>query len=471
MLQVESISADEVVGDDRGTAITCRRWIEERQVTVLLSEEYHKGMLDVLPERVIRFRLPDLTIVFSNDAWAAGFGLEPADVIGRTMDELLSPAGMDELQLQLARLTPENPVAADDQPRPASNAPGRWVEWVDQLLPTGDGIEVLGVGRDVTARHITEVKLAESEARFRDLAENSADIIWRYFTYPYPHFDYISPAVHKILGHPASFFLEDFSQVLDIVDKAGKTLLARVMKGDSLPAHHDFRCRRADGSIAIVEMQARLIPGGSQGVCRDVTELRSLQENLVAAALRDPLTGLANRLLFDELLEAALTRTERSKVPVAVMFLDLDGFKSVNDTYGHDAGDVVLRETARRLLSILRATDVVARLGGDEFVIVYELNNCSPGELMARVDRSLAVPFVISENVEVRCPASIGHADTRTVGRDPAALLNAADTAMYAAKRARNRNSASRAEVALLGSSHDASGGFVRSSRGPQIGL
>jgi diguanylate cyclase (GGDEF)-like protein/PAS domain S-box-containing protein len=435
------------------------------------SEEYHKAMLDVLPERVIRFRLPDLTIVFCNDAWAAGFDLKPIDVVGRTMDELLSPSAQADLELQIARLSPENPVATDDRPRPAPNSPGRWVEWVDQLLPTSDGTEVLGVGRDVTARHIAELKLADSEARFRDLADDSADIIWRYFAKPYPHLDYISPAVDKILGHPASFFLEDFNRVLDIVDPDGKAMIIRAMEGDPLPAHHDFRCRRADGTSAIVEMQARRIRGGSQGVCRDVTELRNLQENLVALALRDPLTGLANRLLLHELLEAALARTERNKVPVAVMFLDLDGFKAVNDKHGHDAGDVVLRETARRLLSILRPADVVARLGGDEFVIVYEMNDVSPCDLMARVDRSLGLPFVISDKVEVRCPASIGHADTRTVDRDPAVLLNAADTAMYAAKRARNRLGASHAEVDPFSSPRDTSGRFVRSSRGQQIGL
>jgi diguanylate cyclase (GGDEF)-like protein/PAS domain S-box-containing protein len=406
-------------------------------VTVSVKEDYHKGMLDVLPERVIRFRVPELTIVYCNAAWATGHDLKPADAIGRTMDELLSPAALADLELQLARLSPDTPVVTDDRARPAPNAPGRWVEWVDQLLPSADGAEVLGVGRDVTARHIMEVQLAESEARFRDLADKSADIIWRYFSYPYPHFDYISPAVEKILGYPPSFFLDDFSRLLDIVDDDGKMLITRAMDGEPFPERHDFRYRRADGSIAIVEMQATSIPGGSQGVSRDVTELRNLQENLVARALRDPLTGLANRLLLDELLEAALARTERNEVPLAVVFIDLDGFKSVNDTYGHDAGDAVLRETARRLLSILRATDVVARLGGDEFVIVYELNDCSPGDLLARLDCSLGMPFVISENVEVWCPASIGHADTRTVGRDPAALLIAADTAMYDAKRAR----------------------------------
>ena len=212
---------------------------------MMLSEEYHKAMLDVLPERVIRFRLPDLTIVFCNGAWAAGHDLRPMDVIGHTMDEFLSPSARGDLELQMARLSPENPVATDDVARPAPGNPGRWVEWVDQLLPTADGTEVLGVGRDVTARHIAEVKLAESEARFRDLADSSADIIWRYFTDPHPHFDYISPAVDKILGHPASFFLEDFNRVLNIVDADGKALIVRAMDGEPLPTHHDFQCRRA----------------------------------------------------------------------------------------------------------------------------------------------------------------------------------------------------------------------------------
>ncbi|MGZ4769560.1 MAG: diguanylate cyclase [Ilumatobacteraceae bacterium] len=408
-------------------------------MTVSVKADYHKGMLDVLPERVIRFRLPDLTIIYCNDAWAAGHDLKPADVIGRTMVDLLAPAALTDLELQLARLSPDTPIVADDRARPAPNAPGRWVEWVDQLLPTADGAEVLGVGRDVTARHIAEVKLADSEARFRDLADSSADIIWRYFSYPYPHFDYVSPAVEKVLGYPPSFFLEDFSRLLDIVDDDGRMLIGRAVDGEPFPERHDFRCRRADGSSAILEMQATAIPGGVQGVSRDVTELRNLQANLVARALRDPLTGLANRLLLDELLEAALARTERTEVPVAVVFLDLDGLKTVNDTYGHDVGDAVLRETARRLLSVVRATDVVARLGGDEFVIVYELNDCSPTDLVARLDRSLRVPFVISEDLQVWCPASIGHAETHTVGRDPAALLTAADSAMYDAKRARNR--------------------------------
>jgi len=114
------------------------------------------------------------------------------------------------------------------------NAPGRWLEWVDQYLPSADGAEVLAVGRDVTERHIAELFLADSEARFRELADNSADVVWRFFSEPYPHFDYLSPSIEKILGYPASVFLDDFNRLLEILDHHGRR------------AHPPITRRRAD---------------------------------------------------------------------------------------------------------------------------------------------------------------------------------------------------------------------------------
>ena len=138
-----------------------------------------------------------------------------------------------------------------------------------------------------------------------------------------------------------------------------------------------------------------------QGVTRDVTELRRLQDRLAALALRDPLTGLANRRLLDELLDAELARTQRSEVPLAVAYIDLDGLKQVNDTYGHDAGDMVLCETARRLVAIVRGADVVARLGGDEFVVVYEPNDPSSDRLVDRIDEALVEPIEIGKGARL----------------------------------------------------------------------
>jgi diguanylate cyclase (GGDEF)-like protein/PAS domain S-box-containing protein len=403
-------------------------------------------MLDALPEQVVRYRLPDLTILYCNSSWAAWYDSEPAQVIGRKLDEFLSADGLEGLNAQLARLGPETPLVADDTIREAPNSPGKWVEWFDRYLCNADGDEeVLAVGRDVTARHIAESKLAESESRFRDLADKSADVMWRFVLQPHPHFDYMSPSVQNILGYPPSFFLDDFSRFLDILSDDDRAVIDRGFLGEPLPERSDFHFRHANGSTVIGEMEVRGIDGGLQGVGRDVTELRRLQDDLAALALRDPLTGLANRRLLKELLDADLARTQRSGVPLAVAYLDLDDFKLVNDSHGHDAGDIVLCETARRLLAIVRGADIVARLGGDEFVIVYEPNDPNSDNLIQRLEEALAAPIGVRIGIAVCCPASIGVADSRSAGYDAAALMAAADAAMYRAKRSRQRASRRRA--------------------------
>ena len=125
-------------------------------------------VLDALPERVVRYRLPDLTIVYCNTSWAAWYDLAPAVVVGRPLDGFLSDDGRAGLNLQLARLSHADPILVDPVAREAPNAPGRWVEWVDRYFAGADGDEILAVGRDVTARHIAEMRLAESEVRFRE---------------------------------------------------------------------------------------------------------------------------------------------------------------------------------------------------------------------------------------------------------------------------------------------------------------
>ncbi|MEP7115067.1 MAG: sensor domain-containing diguanylate cyclase [Ilumatobacteraceae bacterium] len=406
-------------------------------------------VLDALPERVVKYRLPDLTILYCNASWADMYGLERAQAVGRTLDTFLSADGHEGLLAQLARLSPTNPILVDETIREAPNAPGQWVEWVDRYLPGLDGAEILAVGRDVTARHIAETKLAESEGRFRDLADKSADVMWRFVLAPFAHFDYMSPSVENILGYPPEYFLEDFRRFLDILSDEDKAAIDRAFMGEPLPDLCDFHYRHANGSIVVGEMQVRAIDGGLQGVGRDVTEVRHLQASLAALALRDPLTGLANRRLLTELLDADLARTQRSGTPLAVAYLDLDDFKAVNDSHGHDAGDIVLCETAKRLLAIVRGADIVARLGGDEFVIVYEPNDPSSDNLIERLGVALAAPIDVLTGVSVSCPASIGVADSHAAGYNAAVLMAFADAAMYRVKRAHQRETGRRERDAV----------------------
>jgi diguanylate cyclase (GGDEF)-like protein/PAS domain S-box-containing protein len=403
-----------------------------------LARENVAEMLDALPERVNRFRVSDLAIVYCNAAWATQYDVEPADALGRPLTEFLSDDEMDGLHTQLELLGPDNPILVDTVARAVHNAPDKWLEWADRYLIGPDGPEVLSVGRDVTGRRDAELKLADSQARFRDLADKSADVVWRFVVEPTPHFDYVSPSVENILGYPPSYFLEDFGRMLEILDDDGRAAIERALNGKQILGQFDFHLRHANGSIVVGETRTTAVRAGLQGVSRDVTELRRLQDSMAALALRDSLTGLANRRLFKELLDADLARTQRSGLPLAIAFLDLDGFKQVNDTYGHDAGDMVLCETARRLMAIVRGADTVARIGGDEFVIVYEPNDPNSRNLVPRIDLALSEPINITPSITVRCPASIGVADSRIVGCNGAALLAAADEAMYVVKRARH---------------------------------
>lgn len=169
---------------------------------------------------------------------------------------------------------------------------------------------------------------------------------------------------------------------------------------------------------------------------RSAVEYLSAQHDLALLAKHDALTGLANRLLLRERFQDASQAALRTGTRLAVHFIDLDGFKPVNDGYGHPAGDAVLAEVARRLESSLRAEDTVARLGGDEFVILQaDVAHCSEAEMLARrVIRALSAPYPISDDISVQLSASVGIAVAPDLGLDLERLLACADAALYRSK-------------------------------------
>ncbi len=396
-----------------------------------------EAMLDLLPEHVNRYRVSDHVITYCNAAWASLYGTTPERAVGTSLDSYLSPDEMEGLRSQLTLLGPDRPMLTDVAPRQASDeVEVRWIEWADRYLHCDHEPEVLSVGRDVTDRHLAEVELTESEARFRDLADKSSDIVWRISGHPI-RFDYLSPSVERILGYAPSDLMDDFQLVDRITGGDVIELVSMAMGGGDVPRRVDLRFRHANGSTVIGETSITPVPHGVQGVTRDVTELRRLQAATAELAVRDPLTGLGNRRCFDEFLDAELERTAHSDSPLAIAFVDLDGLKRVNDQLGHGAGDLVLKETARRLRRVVGDVDRIARLGGDEFAIVFEPTSPSSADMIVQLDKALAEPIEISPDRVVDCGASIGEADTRTTGRRPEDLLAAADEAMYAVKRSR----------------------------------
>jgi diguanylate cyclase (GGDEF)-like protein len=169
---------------------------------------------------------------------------------------------------------------------------------------------------------------------------------------------------------------------------------------------------------------------------RYAMERKRAQLLLHHQAMHDPLTGLPNRGLFQDRLEVALARLQRRPGQVAVLFLDLDGFKWINDSLGHEAGDAVVVEVARRIQSLLRPYDTASRIGGDEFLVLAETadqGSEATAKLAERIRENLSAPFLVA-GAEARMSASIGVAWTTDPSTSPASLIRDADTAMYRAK-------------------------------------
>ena len=322
---------------------------------------------------------------------------------------------------------------------------------VDSLEPTlvlivggALGILIGGLVWNLGRNRYTAVALARTavadlertEHQFRALVQNLSDLI--VVTDERWHATYVSPSVQTLLGYTVREV--QGSSVMDAVHPEDHAILRNSVRG-SATAPVELRLRHRNGEFrlfegSIINLLDDEAVKGFVCTAHDVTERKSKQDRLAHDATHDPLTGLPNRVLLLDRLGHALSRSERDGTLVAVMFLDLDDFKIINDSLGHSAGDQVLIDVAGRLRAAARSSDTVARYGGDEFVIVCEdISGRPEAEAVAhRLRDHICEPLEVGAH-QRHIGTSIGVVLAAGGQGTPDGLVRQADAAMYRAKQ------------------------------------
>jgi diguanylate cyclase (GGDEF)-like protein/PAS domain S-box-containing protein len=301
-------------------------------------------------------------------------------------------------------------------------------------------------------------ELREADAKHRAVVEHIPAITYTDLVDDEMNTSYISPQVEELLGITPEEWCSDpdlwYRHLYE--DDRERTRNAYLRARDAgEPFSEEYRMIAKDGRVVWFRDEFVVIPGDRgapafvQGVMLDITLRKYAEEQLAFLAYHDKLTGLPNRVMFEELLDLSLARAQRNQQGVAVLFMDLDDFKLVNDSLGHAAGDELLRQVADRMREATRDTDLIARQGGDEFLLLLadmDLHADSPipdvseGQRMVveavavRVHECLRAPFVL-DGTEFYVSASIGISMYPQDATDADALLRNADAALYESKR------------------------------------
>ncbi|HVB13921.1 MAG TPA: EAL domain-containing protein [Candidatus Dormibacteraeota bacterium] len=305
--------------------------------------------------------------------------------------------------------------------------------------------EVLVILADECALALSRAAISDdlrrSEGRFRSLVQNSSDLIMAIG--PDESFSYLSPSVEVLLGRRLDSERDfNLTEILHPTDSARVLEAIKVTRSERSPGrrlecrvlHHDGGWRHLEVNLTNLlhdtYVRAVVVTG------RDITERRELEDQLRHQALHDPLTGLANRALLRDRLEHALRARRDGRSTLGLLSVDLDNFKTINDSYGHAVGDTVLLEVTRRIGECLRPSDTFARLGGDEFaVLVEKLTGTTVVTAIAdRIGEVLCQPIRAAFDLEVTVGASIGLITTKYATADAEAILRDADIALYQAK-------------------------------------
>ena len=416
--------------------------LKEARETLLRREALHAAMERHASEWGLLIHAAERRayVGYASTAVHTALGYDADEIIARGVDELIHPDDLERAEATFSKVLDDDNGEDWITTRVRhANGSWRWVEFCVSNCTKQKHIgAVLVIGRDVTSRVEADLALRASEARFRAMvhtAQEGLAVISR----ETGRTTFANEKLTEILGRSLDEIYS--TTILELLDKKDEAfLLDRLDRRASIGTEtYELSYRHPDGQPRFLRITSSPLDEGdgtisSLAMVSDITAEHAAEEQLRRQALYDELTGIPNKALLRDRLEHALERAERSdNRAVAVLFADLDQFKLVNDSFGHAAGDELLRQVAERLQAVVRNGDTVARFGGDEFVVVAEdTGEDAAREMAERVLATFAEPFVL-DSQRAYVSASIGVVSAPAGTADD--LLRFADAAMYDAKR------------------------------------
>jgi len=409
------------------------------------SEHRLRMVTDHLPA-LISYLDWDLRFRFVNKAYQDWFGVEPEQLIGRSMREFYGDEAWAQMEPHLRAALAGRQVTYERRVEGPGGRRDIQATLVPERNEQGRVMGLYTLDSDITAHHEAEEALQESEARLRTVADAlpmrvayiDADERYRFNNLAYEREFGLSR--DQIQGHTVQELLGGAAYE-SVKPHIRAALAGEVVTFQSEDTQSDsYNCYEAQ-YIPQPAANADTIVG-FHAVITDITRQKLEEKRLVNLAQIDPLTGLANRAGFEARLAEAMDRSRGAGALMALMYLDIDGFKQINDQFGHQAGDELLKGFSNRLSQGLRSSDVRARLGGDEFTVIMEgLPNADIAlSTAAKLVAAMQAPFALESQLTISITASIGLAFYQGGGATAATLVRRADEMLYQAKRSGRNN-------------------------------
>jgi len=433
------------------------------------SADLLRLLADNVPVLIAYYRAEDFCCIFANQQYARAFGHDTQSIVGRSLASIIGDEALAHIQPHVDKVLRERRSVAYE--RTLKGADGSDYQVAVDLLPhladaPADAPpcslpEILGAFvliADITRHRVAEQAVRESEERLAKFMQASAEgIVFHQGGFVTD----ANPPICELIGYTLEEMLG--RKTLEFIAPDHVARVAAVMVSGQETAYESALIHKNGSRIAVEFIVRTMVRHGQtmrMTIVRDIRDRQAAQARIHHLAHHDALTGLPNRVSFMERVEHAMLATQRTHAPMALLFIDLDHFKRVNDSLGHLVGDTLLRTVAARITACLRATDVVARFGGDEFMVLlaglaHDGQHVAQAEEVARkLLECIALPLV-AEGRPLSVTPSLGVALYPGHGSTAEELIKHADSAMYRAK-ARGRATVQFFDPSIASSAYDA---------------